>query len=75
MNTNLLNVTKHLTEREYQQLITTHTKHSKFMDKKTKAKYSLENIKCVERSSEEPGILEVHWPDQWWHYTPNNQWY
>lgn len=69
-----LPVAAHLTDEEYAQLLETYAKHNSAMWIEDRDRYGAHNIVRVERG--ENGNLHVHYKcGNWWHYTPDRNWY
>lgn len=70
-----LPVAMHLNDTEYHVLLSVYAKHNSSMGMAKMKNYTLSDIVKVERNTEE-NCLNVHYKNgDWWHYTPNGQWY
>ena len=69
-----LEVAKHLTDEDYQLLLSVQAKHSRTMGVSKRENYKVEDIVRVKK--EVPGVLSVHYRNgDWWHYMKDGTWY
>lgn len=70
-----LPIAKNLTDAEYQILLNTYQRHNRSMGLSERDKYSISNIKKVQRYAPD-AIIKVYYKNgDWWHYTKNGTWY
>lgn len=70
-----LPVAEHLNDQEYKILLETYADHNSSMSLSKRKNYTLSHIVKVERNINE-NCLNVYYENgDWWHYTPNKQWY
>lgn len=70
-----LPVAKHLNDQEYKILLETYAAHNSSMSLNKRKNYTLSHIVKVEKNINE-NCLNVYYENgDWWHYTPNKQWY
>ncbi|MEC1768314.1 hypothetical protein [Schinkia azotoformans] len=68
-------VAKHLTDREYQLLLTVYANHNRAMGIEKRKDYTLSDIVKVKRNLKEK-CLEVYYRNgDWWHYTTKGEWW
>lgn len=70
-----LPVAQHLTDQEYQILLTVYANHNRSMGLKDREKYTLSHIVKVERNPKQ-NCINVHYDNgDWYHYCPDGTWY
>jgi hypothetical protein len=69
-------VAAHLTDPEYQLLMTVYAKHNSSMALEERKKHNLGNITKVVRNPQE-GSLKVYFNDngEWWNYSADGTWF
>lgn len=69
-----LEITKHLTDKEYYIFFVTYTNHNASMGLKEREEYTLDNIVKVERNLQD-NCLNVYYDNgEWWKYYPDYTW-
>lgn len=68
-------VAKHLSNSEYQLLMTVYANHNQSMGLKERGNYNVSNIVKIVKNPKEK-CLEVYYENcNWWHYSADGTWY
>jgi hypothetical protein len=70
-----LHVAKHLSDKEYQLLLSVYAAHNRSMGLKERENYTLSDIVKVKRNLEEKCLNVYYKNGDWWHYSTNGTWY